>query len=129
MNPNKDVNKSTKEENHSTLARMHHLDVDWFDPIDRDLLLTIDGMIDALNIQPEIFPVPNGHVQFEYDTESDTENGSDSYLEFEFFPDKKVRMMMIQNANRPIHDMFELDVRRINQIVEMFFNGGKQCQS
>lgn len=45
MNPNKDVNKSTKEENHSTLARMHHLDVDWFDPIDRDLLLTIDGMI------------------------------------------------------------------------------------
>ena len=67
MNQNKDVNKSTKEENHSTLARMHHLDVDWFDPIDRDLLLTIDGMIDALNIQPEIFPVPNGHIHIEDD--------------------------------------------------------------
>nr|WP_297275785.1 hypothetical protein [uncultured Agathobaculum sp.] len=109
--------RPTQDENRAALAEMYDLDPDWFDPIDRDLLAKTEGLIYALNVQPEIFPVPNGHIQFEYDTEDGR------YMELELFPDKKVRMMVTQTASKPIHDVFGLDVNKINRVVEMFYDG------
>lgn len=109
--------RPTQDENRAALAEMYDLDPDWFNPIDRDLLAKAEGLIYALNIQPEIFPVPNGHIQFEYDTEDGR------YMELELFPDKKVRMMVTQNTSKPIHDVFGLDVNKINRVVEMFYDG------
>lgn len=109
--------RPTQDENRAALAEMYDLDPDWFNPIDRDLLAKAEGLIYALNIQPEIFPVPNGHIQLEYDTEDGR------YLELELFPDKNVRMMVTQDASKPIHDVFGLDVNKINKVVEMFYDG------
>ena len=109
--------RPTQEENLTALAEMYDLDADWFDPIDRDLLAKTEGMIYALNVQPEIFPVPNGHIQLEYDTEDGR------YMELELFPDRQVRMIVMQNTSKPIHKVFGLDVNKINQVVEMFYDG------
>lgn len=109
--------RPSQEENCATLAKMYDLDGEWFNPIDRDLLAKTEGLIFALNIQPEIFPVPSGNIQLEYDAKDGR------YLEFELFPDKQVRMMMMQNGSKPIHDVFGLDVNKINQVVEMFYDG------
>ena len=109
--------RPTQDENRAALAKMYDLDPDWFNPIDRDLLAKAEGMIYALNVQPEIFPVPNGHIQFEYDAQDGR------YMELELFPNKKVRMMVTQDASEPIHDVFGLDVNKINRVVEMFYDG------
>lgn len=68
-----------------------------------------------LHYQPEIFPLQDGGLQFEYDRDDG------AYLEFEFHADDKVEMFLADFNGREQNKELNCNINEINNAIESFF--------
>lgn len=70
----------------------------------------------VLPVQPEVFPTANGSIQFEY------EKDDESYLEFELFPDKSLKIFTMDSLGECETKQFnEVNLDKIVEAVNVFY--------
>lgn len=107
-------NRPSQDENFRTLMQFGSLSDEWIDPISNDLIKLVQGIIMAVNIQPEIFPVPNGNIQLEYDID-------DKYLEFELFEDSHMQVLEMDGDTVVRQKITAINITEINELVGKFY--------
>lgn len=106
--------RPSQDENFRTLMQFGALSDEWIDPISNNLIKLVQGIIMAVNIQPEIFPVPNGNIQLEYDID-------DKYLEFELFEDSHMQVLEMDGDTVVRQKITVINITEINELVEKFY--------
>ena len=85
-------------------------------PIINDVLARMKGLILTLSVQPEIFPLASGEIQFEYEKK----NGE--YLQFKLLADGEIEIFRMDELdNTDLEIMSEVNIDRINKVVNTFY--------
>ena len=84
---------------------------------DKNLIDSVENIIENVHVQPEIYPTGCNSIQLQYELEDK------SYLEFEVFKDKILCMKVPQrNYNKPEYEIIQpVDIKRINEIIDNFY--------
>lgn len=81
-------------------------------------IVFLDSIVDLLKKltdQPEVFPISDGSIQLEYETEQG------DYLEFEISEEKSVTMFCLDLEGNSTQRVFEFDADKINKQVAQFY--------
>lgn len=107
----------TLDENLKKLETISKLESGWncycADPIPTFMIDIMKDMLSKLKIQPEIFPLECGSIQFEYEKD----NGD--YLEFKILHGGLLEMYVIIGCDDS-NKIIEVDSDKINEIVDNF---------
>lgn len=107
----------TLDENLKKLEIISKLESGWnyyyADPIPTSMIDIMKDMLPKLKIQPEIFPLACGSIQFEYEKD----NGD--YLEFKMLHGGLLEMYVIIDCDDS-DKIIEADSYKINEIVDNF---------
>ena len=83
--------------------------------VDHAILEKVKDFIPKLYRQPEIFPLQDGGLQFEYDRDDG------AYLEFEFHADNKVKMFFADFDGCEQNKELNCNIDEINNAIGSFF--------
>lgn len=108
-----------KKENFNKLAYFETLKDDWdefgsFAP-KKAIIAIAHKWIKHLEIQPEIFPTPDGGIQFEYAI------GKNQHLNIEIFSEKKIKIFQMFSDRTYVEDIFELNFDIIKRRIDKFY--------
>lgn len=111
--------KSLLEENITTLREISLLEEGWdgYDArkINEKVIKKLEQILPSLFEQPDIFPLVNGNIQFEYEKE----NGE--YLEFETLNDKKIKIFTLDSQENEDTKFISFDLEEILNEVKTFY--------
>ena len=106
----------TLEENINKIKKFKEYERNWngydAEPFAEDFLNFIEGMLPNLKKQPQIFPVSDGSIQFEYDGE----NGK--YLEVQLSRDNQMKCYFEADDGRFVEQAGMTDYSVINIMAE-----------
>lgn len=84
---------------------------------DKNLIDSVENIIENVHVQPEIYPTERNSIQLEYELEDK------SYLEFEVFKNKILCMRIPRrNYSKAEYEVISpIDIKRINEIIDNFY--------
>lgn len=112
---------SEQRENLDILSSFKTLEDNWDDcdaiAPKKEIIEIAQKLVKKLQRQPEIFPTPDGGVQFEYDREQNR------HLNIEILSEQKVNIFEMFSDRTYKEEIFDLDVENIKQRVDEFYGG------
>lgn len=108
----------TKVKNMWRLQDISKFEDDLNSYFDKNLIDSVENIIENVHVQPEIYPTERNSIQLEYELEDK------SYLEFEVFENKILCLRIPQrDYTKAEHEVISpTDINRINEIIDNFYN-------
>lgn len=98
------------------LEEISHLPDNWngrgADKVSAEFLDYVEGILTGLDVEPDVFPTARDSIQLEY------ENPTGDYLEFEIFPDKRIKKFYCGNDGKTTTDF--VSASQLNGMVNQF---------